>query len=183
MTTVGKRLYEIGEMPPLGDVPELMHASVIRRQRYGEPIDAFGMEELPVPHVGDNDVLVYVMAAGVNYNNVWAAMGHPVDVIGRRMKGGATEDFHIGGSDASGIVWAVGKNVTQVKVGDEVVLSCCMWDPNADDIRAGCDPTTSTSTRIWGYEVNYGSFAQFTRVAEYQCIPKPKHLTWEAAAA
>ena len=39
------------------------------------------------------------------------------------------------------------------------------------------------SFRIWGYETNWGSFAQFTRVQAHQCLPKPKHLTWEAAAA
>ena len=37
--------------------------------------------------------------------------------------------------------------------------------------------------RIWGYETNCGSFAQFTRVQAHQCMPKPKHLTWEEAAA
>ena len=42
------------------------------------------------------------MAAGVNYNNVWAALGKPVDVIAARQKAGEKENFHIGGSDASG---------------------------------------------------------------------------------
>jgi crotonyl-CoA carboxylase/reductase len=51
-------------------------------------------------------VLVYVMAAGINYNNVWAALGIPVNVIAARNKAGEPEDFHIGGSDASGIVYA-----------------------------------------------------------------------------
>jgi crotonyl-CoA carboxylase/reductase len=41
----------------------------------------------------------------------------------------------------------------------------------------------SPSFRIWGYETNFGSFAQFTRVQAHQCLPKAKHLTWEAAAA
>jgi crotonyl-CoA carboxylase/reductase len=39
------------------------------------------------------------------------------------------------------------------------------------------------SQRIWGYETNWGSFAQFTLVQDHQCLPKPKHLTWEQAAA
>ncbi len=38
-----------------------------------------------------NQVLVGVMAAGVNYNNVWAALGYPVDVIGARNKKGEPE--------------------------------------------------------------------------------------------
>jgi crotonyl-CoA carboxylase/reductase len=37
--------------------------------------------------------------------------------------------------------------------------------------------------RIWGYESNWGSFAQFTKVQDHQCVPKPARLTWEEAAA
>jgi hypothetical protein len=37
----------------------------------------------------------------------------------------------------------------------------------------------SPSFRIWGYETNWGSFAQFTKVQGQQCMPKPKHMTWE----
>lgn len=179
-----KALYELGEAPPLGHVPRQMYASVIRRERYGQPHDAFRTEVVDVPRPGPDQVLVWVMAAGVNYNNVWAALGKPVDVIANRQKHDPHEPpFHIGGSDASGIVWAVGERVRSVKIGDEVVLSCAMWDNDAADIRAGADPITSTSARIWGYEANWGSFAQFTLVDDYQCHPKPPQLSWEAAAA
>src|SRR5690606_6604396 len=95
-----KDLYEIGETPPLGYVPKQMYASLIREERFGQPKDAFKVEAIDVPEVGPKDVLVWVMAAGVNYNNVWAALGTPVNVIGARQRAGATEDFHIGGSDA-----------------------------------------------------------------------------------
>ncbi|HEX2691815.1 MAG TPA: crotonyl-CoA carboxylase/reductase, partial [Kofleriaceae bacterium] len=117
------------------------------------------------------------------YNNVWAALGSPVDVIGARNKAGEPEDFHIGGSDASGIVYAVGENVTNVKVGDEVVIHCGTWDPNAPEVLSGEDPMFSPTYKIWGYETNWGSFAQFTKVQAHQCMPKAPHLTWEEAAA
>ena len=178
-----QEIYRPGEMPPPGYVPERMHASLIREERFGEPRDAFQIEEVAVPEVGPKQVLVWVMAAGTNYNNVWAALGSPVNVIGARQRQGASEDFHIGGSDASGVVWAIGEEVTNVSVGDHVVLSCGMWDEDAPDIVAGADPITSSSNKIWGYEENWGSFAQFTLVDYYQCFPKPPQLTWEAAAA
>jgi D-arabinose 1-dehydrogenase-like Zn-dependent alcohol dehydrogenase len=117
-------LLELGEAPDLGVVPRRMLAQVIRAERFGEPADAFREEAIEIPELGPRDVLVYVMAAGVNYNNVWAAMGIPIDVIKTRQKKGEREDFHIGGSDASGVVWAVGKDVTNVRVGDEVVIHC-----------------------------------------------------------
>lgn len=179
-----KDVYELGERPPLGYVPARMHASTIRQDRFGSPCDAFVFEEVAVPEPGPRQVLVWVMAAGVNYNNVWAGLGKPLDVIdSRKRRFGAQEDFHIGGSDASGIVWAVGNDVSEVSVGDEVVLSCGMWDETAPDIAAGGDPISSASAKIWGYEENWGSFAQFTLVDAYQCHPKPAQLTWEAAAA
>jgi crotonyl-CoA carboxylase/reductase len=178
-----KELYPLGEAPPLGHVPARMYAQVIRQGRFGEPRTAFRPEVVHTPQVGADDALVYVMAAGVNYNNVWAALGRPVDVIAARQKAGEPEDFHIGGSDASGIVWAVGENVTNVKVGDEVVVHCGMWDVHAPEVVAGEDPMYSPSFRIWGYESNYGSFAQFARVQAHQCLPKPPHLNWEEAAA
>ena len=176
-------IFPVAEAPPLGVVPEEMHAWLVRAERFGEPMKGFQKEVVPVPSIAPDEVLVYVMAAGVNYNNVWASLGIPVDVIKARNRQGEPEDFHIGGSDASGIVYAVGENVRSVKVGDEVVIHCGMWDENCAYVQAGGDPMYSPSFRIWGYESNYGSFAQFTKVQAHQCMPKPRHLTWEQAAA
>ncbi|MFQ5382620.1 MAG: crotonyl-CoA carboxylase/reductase, partial [Dehalococcoidia bacterium] len=88
-----KDLHALGEHPPLGHVPDRMHAQVIRQSRFGEPRKGFQPEVVPVPEIGPDDALVYVMAAGVNYNNVWASLGTPVDVIGVRNRGGEPEDF------------------------------------------------------------------------------------------
>ena len=74
MTTEEKDIYAIGEVPPLGFVPKKMHAWVIRRDRHGNPMQSFKEEEFDVPEVGSNDVLIFVMAAGVNYNGVWLVL-------------------------------------------------------------------------------------------------------------
>lgn len=73
-----KDLYEVGEMPPLGHVPEQMYAWTIRRERHGEPEKAFQIEVVDCPKPDSNEVLVMVMAAGVNYNGVWAGLGIPI---------------------------------------------------------------------------------------------------------
>jgi crotonyl-CoA carboxylase/reductase len=177
---VGKDVYEIGEIPPLGEIPARMPAQVIRPERYGEPSTAFEVEQIEVPEVGPDDALVLVMAAGINYNNVWAARGVPVDVCRVHAKLDEPGEFHLGGSDASGIVYAVGSNVGNVRVGDRVVIHCGQWDPEAERLE---DPMLHPSFRIWGYESNWGSFAQFTRVQAHQCLPKARQLTWEQAAA
>lgn len=174
-------ICELGERPPLGEVPEKMHAIVVRPERYGEPRDSQMREIIPTPEMGPKDVLVYVMATGINYNNVWAALGYPLDVIAERQKKGEPEDFHAGGSDCSGIVWAVGEEVTNVKPGDEVVAHSGWWEPDDPWVLSGKDPMLAPSVRIWGYQTNYGSYCQFARVQSHQCQPKPKHLTWEQA--
>lgn len=185
--TNGKDLYELGEMPPLGHVPAKMHAQVIRRERYGVPTQAFAAEVVETPQeLRPDEVLVYVMAAGVNYNNVWAGLGLPIDVTKNRPKDPWFPDasgFHIGGSDASGIVWKVGSAVTTHKPGDEVVIHCGQWSQGDPEVKSGKDPMYCPSFRIWGYETSWGSFAQYTRVQAHQCLPKPKQMNWEEAAA
>jgi crotonyl-CoA carboxylase/reductase len=179
-----KDVYELGEIPPIGTVPKQMYAQVIRPERFGEPAQAFQVEKVDVPAgLKPNEALVCVMAAGINFNNVWAARGVPVNVIKAREREGDTTGFHIGGSDASGIVYAVGSAVTNVKVGDRVVVHCGWWDEDDPLVKAGNDPMFSPSFKIWGYETNWGSFAQFTKVQAHQCLPKAPHLTWEEAAA
>ena len=92
-----------------GDPPGALRRADARRSR---------SRRSPRPsELRPDEVLVWVMAAGINYNNVWAGLG----VAGRRHQGArsatrtgpTTQPFHIGGSDASGIVWKVGSAVTQ----------------------------------------------------------------------
>jgi crotonyl-CoA carboxylase/reductase len=170
-------LFPIGESPELGTVPREMHAFVIRRERHGEPEHAMQPEIMPVPMPGPGEVLVQVMAAGVNYNGVWASLGLPLSVLDVHK-----ENFHIAGSDASGVVWAVGPGVRTCKVGDEVVLHCNISCGQCEQCQGG-DPMTCLDQRIWGYETPWGSFAQFTKVQAQQVLPKPAHLTWEEAAS
>ncbi|MGD9867109.1 MAG: crotonyl-CoA carboxylase/reductase [Hyphomicrobiales bacterium] len=171
-----KDLYDLGEIPPLGHVPKNMHAWVIRQDRHGPPEEAMQLEVVPTWKLDSHDVLVLVMAAGVNYNGIWAALGKPISPLD-----GHKNPYHIAGSDASGIVWAVGSKVTRWKVGDEVVIHCNQDDGDDEECNGG-DPMFSTSQRIWGYETPDGSFAQYARVQDRQLMPRPQHLTWEESA-
>ena len=171
-----KDLYELGEMPPLGHVPEQMYAWAIRRERHGEPDKSFALETVPVKKPDSHEVVVLVMAAGVNYNGVWAGLGVPISPFDVHKA-----EYHIAGSDASGIVWAVGDKVKRWKVGDEVVIHCNQDDGDDEHCNGG-DPMFSDSQRIWGYETPDGSFAQFTTVQAQQLMQRPRHLTWEESA-
>ncbi|HSJ51934.1 MAG TPA: crotonyl-CoA carboxylase/reductase [Actinomycetota bacterium] len=180
---MGKDVYDIGDLPPIGEVPPRMHAQLVRPDRFGEPTDAIRDEVIDVPEIGPDEVLVLVMAAGVNFNNVWAARGVPVDVTKTQARWGEPTEFHVVGSDASGIVAALGDRVTNVEVGDHVVVHAGQWDLDDPWVTAGNDPGLSPSFRVWGYDTCWGSFAQYTKVQAHQCLPKADGLTWEEAAA
>jgi crotonyl-CoA carboxylase/reductase len=171
-----KDLYELGEIPPLGHVPAQMYAWAIRRERHGEPEQSFQVEVVDTPKVDSSEVLVFVLAAGVNYNGVWAGLGVPISPFDVHKA-----PYHVAGSDAAGIVWAVGSKVRRWKVGDEVVVHCNQDDGDDEHCNGG-DPMYSPSQRIWGYETPNGSFAQFTNVQSQQLMARPQHLTWEASA-
>lgn len=163
-----------------GELPEKMAAWVIRPETQGEPKDAFQLEEIETPEPGAFEVIVRVMSAGINFNNVWAALGKPVPV----WKYGDHPEYghHIGGSDASGIVWKVGEGVTRWKPGDEVVVHCNQ--ASYEDVEVhGLDPLAAPSQQIWGYESTWGSFAQFTKVQAQQLLPRPKNLSWAEASS
>ena len=163
-----------------GELPATMAAWVVRQEREGQPADAYQLEQIEVPEPGAFEVIVRVMAAGVNFNGVWAALGLPVSVFGY----GDHPEYghHIGGSDASGIVWKVGEGVTRWKPGDEVVINTCQC--SYEDYEAnGLDPTAAPSGKAWGYETTWGSFAQFTKVQAQQLLPRPQNLSWVEAAS
>src|SRR5438270_3862454 len=173
-----QRVSDVSTEP--GELPATMAAWVIREERFGEPKDAFQLEEIEVPEPGPFEVIVRVMAAGVNYNNVWAALGEPVSVM--RYGDHPEHGHHIGGSDASGVVWKVGAGVTRWKPGDEVVIHCNQASYEDPEVH-GLDPLAAPSQKIWGYETSWGSFAQFTKVQAQQLLPKPHNLAWEEAAS
>src|SRR6201987_663396 len=132
-----KDLYDIGEVPPLGHGPATMHAWAIRKERHGPPEKAMQSEVVPTWPIAEDEVLVYGMAGGVNYNGVWAGLGVPVSPFDAHK-----HPFHIAGSDASGIVWAVGSKVNRWKVGDEVIIHCNQDDGDDEECNGG-DPLFS----------------------------------------
>jgi len=182
-TSTVPAILGLNEFGTPGVLPERMKAWVIRENRFGEPMKSFQEEEVPTPTPGPEEVIVRVVAAGVNYNGVWAGLGKPISVLK-----GHGRDYHIAGSDCAGIVWACGSQVKSWKPGDEVVLHCNYEDPThgrrtqeKGDFLS-YDPMASSRCQIWGYETPDGSFAQFCKVQAQQVLPKPKGMTWELAS-
>jgi crotonyl-CoA carboxylase/reductase len=163
-----------------GELPKTMAAWVLRPEREGDLDGAYEIEEVEVPEPGAYEVIVRVMAAGVNFNSVWAALAEPISIFGYGDH--PRWGHHIPGSDASGIVWKVGPGVTRWKPGDEVVLHA-NWASYEDPEVHGLDPLAAPSQLGWGYQTTWGSFAQFCKVQAQQLLPKPPSLSWVDSSA
>ena len=162
-----KDLYAIGEIPPLGHVPAKMHAWAIRKERHGPPETAMQSK--------------WCRPGRSRKTKCWSSHGRRRQLqrhLGRARQpisplDGHKHPFHIAGSDASGIVWAVGSKVRRWKIGDEVIVHCNQDDGDDEECNGG-DPLLSPSQRIWGYETPDGSFAQFCRVQSRQLMRSPR---------
>ena len=89
--------------------------------RYG-PADVLRLADIAKPSPGDDEVLVRVHAAGVDYG-VWHLMtGLPLPV--RAAIGMRAPRNPVLGRDVAGTVEALGANVTGIRVGDEVFGTC-----------------------------------------------------------
>jgi len=163
-----------------GELPKTMAAWVLRQEREGDLESAYEVEEVEVPEPAAFEVVVRVMAAGVNFNSVWAALAEPISIFGY---GDHPEwGHHIPGSDASGVVWKVGEGVTRWKPGDEVVLHANHSSYEDPEVH-GLDPLAAPSQLGWGYQTTWGSFAQFCKVQAQQLLPKPPSLSWVDSSA
>jgi len=179
-------------------LPESYRAAVVRRDEADmfagvdsvdkDPRKSLHVDQVAVPELAPDEAYVAVMAGAINFNTVWTSIFEPLstfgflDRLGKESRWGARHalDYHVVGSDASGVVIRVGSAVRNWKPGDRVVIHCNYvddQDPSAHD-----DSMLAASQRIWGFETNFGGLADLTLVKANQLMPKPTHLTWEESA-
>ncbi|MEH7504401.1 NAD(P)-dependent alcohol dehydrogenase [Neobacillus drentensis] len=122
--------------------------------KYGPP-DVLELTEVEKPIAEDNQVLVKIHAASVNYGNLVLLKGEPF--LARFAFGLLKPKYSIPGGDIAGRVEAVGKDVKQFQPGDDVFgdLSGCGW----------------------------GGFAEYVSVPEKVLALKPANISHEEAAA
>ena len=123
-------------------------------EKYGPP-EALQLKEVEKPLPKDNEVLVKVHAASVNSWDWDLLRGKPF--LNRPMFGLLKPKYKILGCDIAGRVEAVGRNVKQFRLGDEVFgdISGCGW----------------------------GGFAEYVCARENALTLKPAGMTFEEAAA
>lgn len=89
---------------------------------YGPPGDVFAVEEVVLPEPADDEVLLRVQAAGVNWADRSMTIGVPY--VMRLGYGIRHPRRGIRGTDVAGVVASVGPGVTQLRPGDEVLGWC-----------------------------------------------------------
>ena len=132
----------------------LTDMKAIVQTEYGSP-DVLSLQEVDKPVVTANGVLVKVRAASVNAGDWHLMRGEPF--LSRLMFGGILKPkVKTLGMDVAGCVEAVGKDVTQFQVGDEVFgdLSEC----------------------------GFGTFAEYVCTTEAVLVLKPANISFEQAA-
>lgn len=153
-----------------------------------DPRKSFHVGQVPIPEIAPDEVVIAVMASSMNFNTVWATLFEPVSTFGLLGRLGRESswakrhdlDYHILGSDASGVVLRVGSAVRNWKPGDKIVVQCNHVDDQ--DPSSHSDSMMGSNQRIWGYETNFGGLADLAVVKANQLMTKPAHLTWEESA-
>ncbi len=137
-------------------------------------ISVLRYEDIPVPKIAADEVLVKMRAIGTNRNDLWAREGLP----------GVRFDLpHISGSDLAGDVVAVGNVVRNAKVGDAVLIhpgiSCRTCAACTSGHEYFC-----RQFKIYGFQTGPldGAYAEYAKLPAVNVIPKPENLSYEEAA-
>lgn len=150
-----------------------MKAAVFREYNK-DPTQVVKIEDIDVPKIKSNEVLIKVESAAYNYNDLWAIWGDPVK----------TPLPHISGSDVAGTIVEMGEDVTKFKVGDRVVshsnMSCRVCDQCTSGREYDCK-----ERMIWGFQTGplWGGFAQYTHLPEVNVAKLPENVSFDDAAA
>jgi NADPH2:quinone reductase len=131
------------------------------------------LEDVPRPEPGPGEVLVRIKSCGICATDYKAIKGIRTNV----------EFPLIPGHEPAGIIAAVGPYVTNVKEGEEVIVSPSGFCGQCRKCRIGlthyCERAYTTGGD--GAAVRPGSFAEYTLTGANVVFPKPASLSFDAA--
>jgi alcohol dehydrogenase len=138
-------------------------------------IDALQYGDLDEPTPGPGEVLIRVKAAALNFNDIWARLGLPRVRIPLP---------HVSGTDAAGVIVALGKGVDHLAVGQEVITYPVRSCRHCAACLAG-EEVFCKEMKIWGFQTGPldGGYSEYAKLQAAQVWPKPSFLSWHQAAA
>ena len=140
----------------------------IRIHEHGGP-GVLRIDDLDIPSINDNQVLVKIKAAALNHLDLWVRKG----IVGISLP-------LIMGSDGAGIIEEVGTNIQskgKIKSGDEVFIV-----PFRTNLPYGSAEEICDHYAILGEHLD-GTQAEFVVAPADFVMAKPKGLDWEQTAA
>ncbi|WP_254544761.1 zinc-binding dehydrogenase [Halomarina pelagica] len=128
------------------------------------------MKDVPVPDVGDDDVLVEVKASAVNHTDIWIRRGYEGDPP------------IVTGIDVAGEIAEVGADVDDFAPGDRVVL---YWNTTYCGECEFCNDGETTMCRDYGGlgVKRDGGHAEYVAVEAKHAVELPDGVSFEKAAA
>ncbi len=133
----------------------------------GQPLEERGV---PVPHVGDRDVLVRVKAAGICHSDAHYRAGNsPVAPLPLTP-----------GHEVAGVVEQIGSQVTGVKVGDRVCLHYLVTCGDCAYCTRGSEQFCVEGSMIGKYRD--GGYAEYIAVPARGVVPLPEEIPFEQGA-
>ncbi|HXX78507.1 MAG TPA: zinc-binding dehydrogenase [Ktedonobacteraceae bacterium] len=128
------------------------------------------LQDIPIPTIGENDVLVRVKAAGICHTDVHYRAGKsPVHPLPRTL-----------GHEIAGIVEQVGNLVTNVKVGDRVCVHYVLNCGSCYYCNTGNEQFCIHGSMIGRYAD--GGYAEYVSVPQRNLIPLPGEIPFEQGA-
>jgi crotonyl-CoA reductase len=101
-----------------------------------DPRKSLHVDEVDIPPLGPNEVLIAPMASALNFNTVWTSIFEPLSTFGflerfarEESDLGARHDlpYHIVGSDAAAVVVRVGRACTRWKPATASRCTATTW--------------------------------------------------------
>ncbi|MDP6907383.1 MAG: zinc-binding dehydrogenase [Candidatus Marinimicrobia bacterium] len=132
--------------------------------------DVLLWEEVPLPDVKDDQVLVEIKAAAINHLDIWIRKGIP----------GIPLPMIIG-SDGAGIVSEIGKGVNKFNLGDEVIINPLLFCGSCSSC-LNQQENQCHSIGILGETTN-GTNCEFISLSQRNLIKKPSNISFESAAS
>ncbi|UVT20805.1 MAG: zinc-binding dehydrogenase [Nitrospira sp.] len=144
--------------------------AVVFREHGGA--DKLSYDELPMPKIGPQEVLIRVQACALNHLDIWVRQGSPAYTV----------PFpHVLGSDVSGTVEEIGAQVEGVARGARVFVSPGMSCWRCEYCLAGRDNMCRTYGLLGA--MRHGGYAEYVAVPFQNVLPIPENLSFQQAAA
>lgn len=135
-------------------------------------LDVLKYQDVADPTLGPAEVLVRMRACGLNHLDIYTREG---------THGVKAPLPHIGGLEPSGVVEAIGADVTKYRVGDRVLVGAFTWDETCEYCRAGID-NLCVNRKIVGVNID-GGFAELVKAPGNTLIPLPDAISFVEASA